>query len=180
MLRIALPALLLFALVAAPAAAFDPPPGKSAAKAARGEAKARQQAVKQERTGDKAWLKAERERQKSLRKQQRISARAGWYDGSSWNAYGEEIRYRDGQWQAVVSYAAPRPYLPPPQFEAIVYEPGMRLPEPWYRSEYRIEHRVYNLPPPPPQHHWVMVDDDAVLVALASGLIADFVYDLFR
>jgi Ni/Co efflux regulator RcnB len=77
-------------------------------------------------------------------------------------------------------YEAPYSWRPPTEQRIVVFEPGMRLPEPWYAERYRIAPDPYGLPPPPPRHAWVQVDDDVVLIALASGLVADFVYDLFE
>ncbi|HET6603600.1 MAG TPA: RcnB family protein, partial [Xanthomonadaceae bacterium] len=103
----------------------------------------------------------------------------GWYDGDQWRHYDGDWRYRDQGYRAITTYAPPRAYTPPTDYRAIVFEPGMRLPSPYYREDYYIEHDRYGLPPPPPRHRWVQVDDDVVLVAIASGLVADFVYDLF-
>jgi Ni/Co efflux regulator RcnB len=172
--------LLSLSLLAAPVLALDQPPWKEDQKARKEQHKAERDWHKAQRKQDREWIKQQRSRQKALRKQQGALATDGWYDGRGWNDHAEALHYRDQHWEAVARYPAPRDYLPPADFEVIVYEPGMPLPQPWIRNEYIVEHRPYGLPPPPPGHHWMQVDDDVVLVALASGLIADFVYDLFE
>ena len=178
-------------LLAAPAALGDPPPGKGPphkiGKAERAGAKEQRKSerawAKAERKAAQAWSKAERkaarEQQKALRQAQRAEARDGWYDGEGWRSYDAQRRYRNDAWVALRSYPAPA-WTPPPDFSVRIYEPGVRLPATWYEERYYIVHDPYGLPPPPPRHRWVQVDDDAVLVALATGLVADFVYDLFE
>jgi Ni/Co efflux regulator RcnB len=179
--RIALFALLAFGVGGLTPAAFADPPGGKAGK--KQEQAARKQAREQSRAidrQDRASLKALREQQREARKTRRIAAGEGWYDGSTWKSYEGEYRYRDAEFTALQRYTAPTPYLPPVNFEMRVFEPGVRLPSAWVEPVYYVEHVHYRLPPPPPQHRWVRVDDDVVLVALASGLVADIVYDLFR
>ena len=157
---------------------------------ARDERKAQREWTKDQREADKAWRKAERqwakdqrkawrERQKALREARRLEARSGWYDGDRWHRYEREYRYRGDDWVALRRHPAPLDWAPPPGAEVRAYAPGMRLPASWYGETYVITHDPYGLPPPPPRHRWVQVDDDAVLVALATGVVADFVYDLF-
>jgi Ni/Co efflux regulator RcnB len=171
-------ALLAFGVV--PVAFADPPGGKGAKKQEQAARKQAREASKAIDRQDRASLKALREQQREARKARRVAARDGWYDGSNWKAYDGEYRYRDTEFTALKQYTAPAPYLPPVGFEMRVFEPGVRLPSAWVEPVYYVEHVHYHLPPPPPQHRWVRVDDDVVLVALASGLVADIVYDLFR
>ena len=191
-----LPLLCLLACPAAllsTAALADPPGGKGAHEAAKEQRKAQHEWEKDRREHarevDKAQredhrerLKAAREEQKELRKARRELAKEGWYDGQRWQAYEDDYShsYRTRTWEAIERYPAPREWIPPQDYRTVVFEPGMRLPDTWIRETYVVEHHVYELPPPPPRHQWVRVDDDVVLVALASGLIADFVYDLFE
>lgn len=147
--------------------------------------KAEREWAKDQREAEREWRKAERkawrELQKDRRQAARERARDGWYDGERWRSY-ERVRddYRADDWTAVRRYEAPLAWQPPTVDRIVVFEPGMRLPEPWYMDQYRIAPDPYGLPPPPPRHAWVQVDDDVVLVALASGLVADFVYDIFE
>jgi Ni/Co efflux regulator RcnB len=171
---------LLLGLALSPAPALADPPDKSAKKQQQAERKQAREQGKAVDRQDRAWLKAQREQQREARKTRRQAAREGWYDGSSWKAYDGEYRYRDAEFGALQRYPMPAAYVPPAGFEVRVYEPGTRLPAAWIAPTYYVEHHHYHLPPPPPQHRWVQVDDDVVLVAVASGLIADIVYDLFR
>ena len=190
--RLLLPCLLACsAVLFSTAVVADPPGGKRAHEAAKEQRRADREWAKEQRKADREWakeqrkdhrewLKAAREEQKELRKARRELAKDGWYDGERWHTYDDDYRYRSNSWEALQSYPAPREWVPPQDYRTVVFEPGMRLPETWYRSGYTLEHHVYALPPPPPRHQWVRVDDDAVLVGLASGLVADFVYDLFE
>lgn len=142
---------------------------------------AERELAKDMREDEREWLKRERERQRELRKEQRERAREGWYADGRWYDYDDDYRYRDQYREAIERHPAPHAYSPPPGYEVIVYEPGMRLPPPYFSRDHVIFEPVrYGLPPPPPAYGWVQVDDDAVLVALASGAVADFVYDLFE
>lgn len=57
------------------------------------------------------------------------------------------------------------------------YHRGGYVPAEYYRDQrYYVDYRVYNLAPPPPEHVWVRSDTgDFLLVAVASGIIADLV-----
>lgn len=70
-------------------------------------------------------------------------------------------------------------YVHPPGYRPYRWVSGHYLPRPYYAPVYYVDYRPYRLPPPPHGHHWVRVDRDVLLVALATGLIVDTVYDLF-
>ena len=57
------------------------------------------------------------------------------------------------------------------------YHRGGYVPAEYYRDQrYYVDYRVYHLAPPPPEHVWVRSDTgDFLLVAVASGIIADLV-----
>lgn len=58
---------------------------------------------------------------------------------------------------------------------------GERLPIGFRAPVYVIpDVAVYNLPPPPPGFYWVRVDDNAVLAAVATGVVVDIAYHLFH
>ena len=136
---------------------------------------------KSAREAQREWLKNQRERQKALREARHELVREGWYDGRRWYDYDRDYRYRDRYWGAIERHPAPFEYRYPGRHEVIVYAPGMRLPQTYVVYDYVIADPLrYGLPPPPPDHRWLQVDDDAVLIALASGVVADFVYDLFE
>jgi len=57
---------------------------------------------------------------------------------------------------------------------------GGYLPVAYYGYPYRISsYRSYGLYGPPRGYYWARVDGDAVLTAIATGLIIDAVYDAF-
>jgi Ni/Co efflux regulator RcnB len=58
---------------------------------------------------------------------------------------------------------------------------GERLPRGYYERSYVIDdYRAYRLRRPPRGYHWVRVDGDAVLAAVATGIVVESVFDLFR
>jgi Ni/Co efflux regulator RcnB len=57
---------------------------------------------------------------------------------------------------------------------------GERLPVAYYSRPHIVnDYRVYDLRRPPRGCHWVRVGADAVLAAIATGVVLDVVYDLF-
>ena len=58
---------------------------------------------------------------------------------------------------------------------------GERLPPDYRASAYVIpDPVVYRLRPPPPGFYWVRVDNNAVLAAVATGVVLDVSLNLFR
>ncbi len=58
---------------------------------------------------------------------------------------------------------------------------GDRLPAAYYARPYRVyDYRRYQLRSPPRGYHWVRVDHDAVLAAIATGIVLDVVLNSFR
>jgi len=79
-----------------------------------------------------------------------------------------ERRYNAGR------YHAPRGY------QARQWRRGEHLP-PQYRGQaYRVDYRYYRLPPPPRGYQYTRVNDDVVLTAIATGLIASVVFNMFQ
>lgn len=76
-------------------------------------------------------------------------------------------------------YRAPSYYTRPYGYYSRSWRVGYSLPRSYYGSSYYIDYRPYGLAPPPYGYRWIRVDDDVFLVAIASGLIADIVSDLF-
>ncbi len=71
-------------------------------------------------------------------------------------------------------YDAPRGY------QARDWRRGDHLP-PQYRGRgYQVDYRAYRLPPPPRGYQYTRVNDDVVLTAVASGLIALILFDMFE
>jgi Ni/Co efflux regulator RcnB len=57
---------------------------------------------------------------------------------------------------------------------------GERLPAPYYAPRYIVHnYHGYDLRRPPRGCHWVRVGRDAVLAAVATGIVLDVVYDRF-
>jgi Ni/Co efflux regulator RcnB len=53
---------------------------------------------------------------------------------------------------------------------------GGHLPSSYYNRSYFVQdYRRHNLPPPPHHHQWVQVGADYVLVAIATGIIANII-----
>ena len=76
-------------------------------------------------------------------------------------------------------YRAPVRYIHPHGHRYSGWSVGAYLPPPYFAPTYYIDHYHYGLAPPPRGYRWVRIDNDVVLVALASGLIADVLFDLF-
>jgi Ni/Co efflux regulator RcnB len=70
-------------------------------------------------------------------------------------------------------------YVPPRGYQARHWRSGQYLPPSYRGSHYVMSHHHYRLPPPPRGYHYVRVDDNALLVAVASGLIADVMFNAF-
>lgn len=77
-------------------------------------------------------------------------------------------------------YPPPGHYVRPPGYRPYRWSHGHRLPRGYYAPVYYVDYRPYRLAPPPYGHRWVRVDGDVLLVALATGLIVDVAYGLFR
>ncbi len=52
---------------------------------------------------------------------------------------------------------------------------GAYIPHEYRRDVYVVDYHEHHLPPPPRDHHWVQVGADYVLVAVATGIIANIV-----
>ncbi len=71
-------------------------------------------------------------------------------------------------------YKAPRGY------QARHWGRGERLPDAYRGRGYEVDYRTYHLNAPPRGYHYVRVGNDVVLTAVATGVIASVVADLFR
>ena len=83
-------------------------------------------------------------------------------------------------------YYAPRSYRPayvyvaPRGYRVSRWNVGHRMPPPFYASPYYVDPLAYQLRMPPRGYRWVRVDRDVYLVSVASGLVADVLYGIFR
>ncbi|HVF33699.1 MAG TPA: RcnB family protein [Candidatus Saccharimonadia bacterium] len=94
------------------------------------------------------------------------------YDHRGGYRYGGGYRHY-GRYRAPSRYAYPRGYY------ARSWSIGHRLPPAYYGPSYYIDYRPYGLAPPPYGYRWVRIDNDVVLVAIATGLIAEIIDDLY-
>lgn len=88
-------------------------------------------------------------------------------------------RYGDPGYRHYGRYRAPHRYAYPRGYDARSWSIGHRLPPAYYGPSYYVDYRPYGLAPPPFGYRWVRIDNDVVLVAIATGLIADIVDDLY-
>lgn len=68
----------------------------------------------------------------------------------------------------------PGPGFVPPGLAKKAWKRGDRIDVVYLQPRYYVEdYRAYRLAPPPRGHRWVVVDGRYVLVAVATGIIAD-------
>jgi Ni/Co efflux regulator RcnB len=125
--------------------------------------------------------------------------RASFHDRHDWNRDGrhDDRRYDDRRYDDRGRYQSRR-YAPPPR---VVYRPapryyghyvqprgyvvhrwsrGERLPYAYYAPRYVVaDYRDCGLRAPPVGYHWVRVNNDAVLAAVATGVVLDVAFNLF-
>lgn len=96
--------------------------------------------------------------------------------------HGYEHEHEHGRWHEheharfmTGRYERPRGYY------AHRWHRGDRLPPEWRSPAYVIpDPVVYRLRPPPPGYYWVRVDSNAVLAAVATGVVIDVTANLFH
>lgn len=88
-------------------------------------------------------------------------------------------RWRGHQWRPEFRYRAPVRYVYPSGYRHVRWNVGHRMPPAYYGRPYYVDYHAYRLPPPPYGHRWVRSDRDVVLVAIATGLVLDVLYDLY-
>jgi Ni/Co efflux regulator RcnB len=72
-------------------------------------------------------------------------------------------------------------YVRPHGYYAHRWRRGDRLPPAYRGRGYVIpDYAVYRLRPPPPGYYWVRVDNNAVLAAVATGVVVDVAVNLFH
>jgi hypothetical protein len=73
------------------------------------------------------------------------------------------------------------PYVPPPGWVRHAWRHGERLPPPYLAPRYVIvDWRRHHLRRPPPGYEWVRVGADILLVAAATGLIAEVIHHAYE
>lgn len=100
------------------------------------------------------------------------SSMLAYADPPEGHGRGHEHEDHDGH------YYAPR-YEPPPGYAHHGWARGEVLPPHYHDDRYVVvDYGHYGLRPPPQGYHWVRVDNDVVLVAIASGVVADVMLNL--
>ena len=81
--------------------------------------------------------------------------------------------------RAAKRYKANR-YQPPRGYQARQWHRGDRLPASYRGKTYVVDYRHYGLNAPPRGYQYVRVNDDVVLTAVATGVVASVIYQLFQ
>jgi Ni/Co efflux regulator RcnB len=93
--------------------------------------------------------------------------------------YVAPYRWNDGYAYRPHEYYAPRYYAP--HYYGHRWLRGERLPVEYYSSPYVIDdYGAYGFGAPPRGYRWVRVNGDAVLAAVATGIVLDAVFDAFH
>jgi len=116
------------------------------------------------------WRHDRRDDRRDWRQDQRDHRRYARHDDRRW---------RGNHWRAEYRYRAPVRYVYPSGYRHVRWNVGHRMPPAYYARPYYVDYRAYRLPPPPYGYRWVRSDRDVVLVALATGLVLDVLYDLY-
>jgi Ni/Co efflux regulator RcnB len=83
------------------------------------------------------------------------------------------------RWNAPKRFKVGR-YAPPKGYRAHNWTRGERLPTAYRGRTYVVDHRRYGLAAPPRGYEYVRVGNDVVLTAIATGVIASVVANLFN
>jgi Ni/Co efflux regulator RcnB len=77
-------------------------------------------------------------------------------------------------------YKAPSRYQPPRGYQARQWHRGDKLPSSYRGKNYVVDYRHYGLGAPPRGYQYVRVNNDVVLTAVATGVVASVIYQLFQ
>lgn len=77
-------------------------------------------------------------------------------------------------------YKAPSRYQPPRGYQARQWHRGEKLPASYRNKAYVVDYRHYGLSAPPRGYQYVRVNNDVVLTAIATGVVASVIYQLFQ
>lgn len=87
---------------------------------------------------------------------------------------------RRGEMRGHIHFGSGR-YQRPRGYYAHHWRRGDRLPRAWRGAAYVVpDWGYYRLRPPPAGYYWVRVNDNAVLAAVATGVIVDVAVDIFH
>lgn len=81
--------------------------------------------------------------------------------------------------RAAKHYKAGR-YQPPRGYQARQWRRGDKLPASYRGRNYVVDHHRYGLSAPPRGYQYVRVGNDVVLTAIATGVVASVIYQLFQ
>jgi Ni/Co efflux regulator RcnB len=103
--------------------------------------------------------------------------RRDWGERHDWRREHDDEGWRARRWGDFDDGA----YRRPPGYYSRVWRRGERLPIAYRAPAYIIpDAAYYHLAPPPPGYYWVRVDGDAVLAAVATGVVADVIAHEFH
>jgi Ni/Co efflux regulator RcnB len=77
-------------------------------------------------------------------------------------------------------YKAPSRYQPPRGYQSRQWHRGDKLPTSYRGNAYKVDYRHYGLSAPPRGYQYVRVNNDVVLTAIATGVVASVIYQLFQ
>lgn len=83
------------------------------------------------------------------------------------------------RWNAPKRFKAAR-YAPPKGYYVHNWSRGERLPSAYRGRGYVVDYRPYGLAAPPRGYEYVRVGNDVILTAIATGVIASVVANLFN
>ena len=96
---------------------------------------------------------------------------------------GRDQGHNDNQYErhAAKRYNAPNRYQPPRGYQADhQWRRGEKLPSSYRGRNYVVDYRHYGLSAPPRGYQYVRVNNDVVLTAVATGVVASVIYQLFQ
>ena len=96
---------------------------------------------------------------------------------------GRDQGHNDNQYERHASkrYNAPNRYQPPRGYQADhQWRRGEKLPSSYRSKSYVVDYRHYGLSAPPRGYQYVRVNNDVVLTAVATGVVASVIYQLFQ
>ena len=96
------------------------------------------------------------------------------YDNRSGSHYDNRYEQRASRRYSAGRYYAPRGY------QTRQWRRGDRMPVAYRGNGYVVDHRRYGLNAPPRGYHYVRSGNDAVLAAVATGVIASVIVSLFQ
>ena len=126
-----------------------------------------------ERRDDRAERRDDRYDRRDDRRDDRYERRDDRYDRRDDRRDSRYERRADRRYNAG-HYYAPRGYQ-----QGRRWSRGQYLPPAYRDRGYYVDYRAYRLPPPPRGYGYYRHGDDVIMTAIATGLIASVVFNLF-